>query len=51
MPALPTIEFDVPGDQARVPRIGLGTMGISSIYDPVDGSESLKVPNHAIDMG
>ncbi|KAJ2822223.1 hypothetical protein GGI24_004005 [Coemansia furcata] len=51
MSAIPTIEIGVPGDKVRVPRIGLGTMGMSSIYGAVDDSESLKVLNHAIDMG
>ncbi|KAJ2870313.1 hypothetical protein GGH93_005664 [Coemansia aciculifera] len=51
MSAIPTIEIGVPGDKVRVPRIGLGTMGMSFIYGPVDDSESLKVLNHAIDMG
>ncbi|KAJ2414529.1 hypothetical protein H4218_005744 [Coemansia sp. IMI 209128] len=51
MSALPTIEIGVPGNKVRVPRIGLGTMGMSSFYGPVDDAESLKVLNHAIDMG
>ncbi|KAJ2049869.1 hypothetical protein GGI08_005633, partial [Coemansia sp. S2] len=51
MSPLPTIEIGVPGDKVRVPRIGLGTMGMSSIYGAVDDSDSLKVLNHAIDMG
>ncbi|KAJ1922901.1 hypothetical protein LPJ71_001038 [Coemansia sp. S17] len=51
MSSLPTIEIGVPGDKVRVPRIGLGTMGMSSIYGAVDDSDSLKVLNHAIDMG
>ncbi|KAJ2245159.1 hypothetical protein GGI13_005944 [Coemansia sp. RSA 455] len=51
MSALPTIEIGVPGDKVRVPRIGLGTMGMSSIYGAIDDNESLKVLNHAIDMG
>ncbi|KAJ2819013.1 hypothetical protein FBU31_005678 [Coemansia sp. 'formosensis'] len=51
MSAIPAIEIGVPGDKVRVPRIGLGTMGMSSIYGAVDDSESLKVLNHAIDMG
>ncbi|KAJ2792182.1 hypothetical protein GGI18_000605 [Coemansia linderi] len=51
MSALPTIEIGVPGNKVRVPRIGLGTMGMSSFYGPVDDAESLKVLNHAIDVG
>ncbi|KAJ2814250.1 hypothetical protein H4S07_000049 [Coemansia furcata] len=51
MSAIPTIEIGVPGDKVRVPRIGLGTMGMSSIYGPIDDSESLNVLNHAIDIG
>ncbi|KAJ2056774.1 hypothetical protein GGI17_006022 [Coemansia sp. S146] len=51
MSALPTIEFGVPGDKVRVPRIGLGTMGMSSMYGTADDSESLKVLNHAVGVG
>ncbi|KAJ2016956.1 hypothetical protein IWW57_005442, partial [Coemansia sp. S610] len=51
MSALPTIEIGIPGNKVRVPRIGLGTMGMSSFYGPVDDAESLKVLNHAIDVG
>ncbi|KAJ2458013.1 hypothetical protein GGF42_002337 [Coemansia sp. RSA 2424] len=51
MSAIPTIEFGVPGDKVRVPRIGLGTMGMSAFYGAVDDSESVKVLNHAIDVG
>ncbi|KAJ2798584.1 hypothetical protein H4S07_005657, partial [Coemansia furcata] len=51
MSAIPTIEIGVPGDKVRVPRIGLGTMGMSSFYGTIDDSESLKVLNYAIDMG
>ncbi|KAJ2818306.1 hypothetical protein GGI24_005139 [Coemansia furcata] len=51
MSTIPTIEIGVPGDKVHVPRIGLGTMGMSSIYGPIDDSESLKVLNHAIDIG
>ncbi|KAJ2821197.1 hypothetical protein FBU31_004983 [Coemansia sp. 'formosensis'] len=51
MSAIPTIEIGVPGDKVRVPRIGLGTMGMSSIYGPIDDGESLNVLNHAIDIG
>ncbi|KAJ2745855.1 hypothetical protein GGI19_006467, partial [Coemansia pectinata] len=50
MSALPTIEFGVPGDKVRIPHIGLGTMGMSSMYDTDDDSESLMALNHAIDM-
>ncbi|KAJ2865055.1 hypothetical protein GGI22_001589, partial [Coemansia erecta] len=46
-----TIEFGVPGDKIRVPRIGLGTMGLSSSYAVADESESLAVLNHAADIG
>ncbi|KAJ2058266.1 hypothetical protein GGI17_005134, partial [Coemansia sp. S146] len=51
MSVLPTVEIGVPGDKVRVSRIGLGTMGMSSIYGAVDDNESLKVLNHAIDKG
>ncbi|KAJ2895670.1 hypothetical protein GGI21_005123 [Coemansia aciculifera] len=51
MSSIPTIEIGVPGDKVRVPRIGLGTMGMSAIYGAVDDNESVKVLNHAIDVG
>ncbi|KAJ2383503.1 hypothetical protein GGI23_007128, partial [Coemansia sp. RSA 2559] len=46
-----TIEFGVPGDKIRVPRIGFGTMGLTSSYAVADESESLAVLNHAADIG
>ncbi|KAJ2885742.1 hypothetical protein IWW38_005293, partial [Coemansia aciculifera] len=51
MSSIPTIEIGVPGDKVRVPRIGLGTMGMSVFYGAVDDNESVKVLNHAIDIG
>ncbi|KAJ2524307.1 hypothetical protein GGI11_000913 [Coemansia sp. RSA 2049] len=51
MYTIPTIEIGVPGNKTRVPRIGLGTMGMSVIYGSVDDEESVKVLNHAIDIG
>ncbi|KAJ2547657.1 hypothetical protein EV175_005132, partial [Coemansia sp. RSA 1933] len=51
MTKYPTIEIGVPGNKVRVPRIGLGTMGMSAIYGAVDDKESVKVLNHAIDIG
>ncbi|KAJ2520554.1 hypothetical protein H4217_001959 [Coemansia sp. RSA 1939] len=51
MSTIPTIEIGVPGNKTRVPRIGLGTMSMSVIYGAVDDEESVKVLNHAIDIG
>ncbi|KAJ2516454.1 hypothetical protein GGI11_000709 [Coemansia sp. RSA 2049] len=51
MTAIPTIEFGVPGNKTSVPRIGLGTMGMSLIFGSVDDEESVRVLNHAIDIG
>ncbi|KAJ1989951.1 hypothetical protein GGI25_004545 [Coemansia spiralis] len=52
MSAAPTtIEIGIPGDRIRVPRIGLGAMGLSTIYGVPDDDESIKVLNHAIDIG
>ncbi|KAJ2840451.1 hypothetical protein J3B02_006231, partial [Coemansia erecta] len=34
-----------------VPRIGLGLMGMSAMYGPASDDESVKVLNHAIDIG
>ncbi|KAJ2659444.1 hypothetical protein IWW48_003489 [Coemansia sp. RSA 1200] len=51
MSTIPTIEFGVPGNKTRVPRIGLGTMGMSCAYGVGDDEESVKVLNHAIDIG
>ncbi|KAJ2661302.1 hypothetical protein IWW48_002455 [Coemansia sp. RSA 1200] len=45
------IEFGVPGDKVLVPRIGFGTMGLTSSYAEADESESLAVLNHAADIG
>ncbi|KAJ2551195.1 hypothetical protein EV175_003782 [Coemansia sp. RSA 1933] len=47
----PTVEIGVPGDKVCVPRIGLGTMGMSVMYGAVDDEESVKVLNHAVDIG
>ncbi|KAJ1962651.1 hypothetical protein GGI12_002527 [Dipsacomyces acuminosporus] len=41
--------FGVPGDKIRVPRIGLGCMGLSPVYGPVDDEESLKLLGHSVD--
>ncbi|KAJ2448961.1 hypothetical protein EV183_005163 [Coemansia sp. RSA 2336] len=47
----PTIEIGVPGDKVRVPRIGLGAMGMSNVYGKADDDSSVEVLNHAIDIG
>ncbi|KAJ2613223.1 hypothetical protein EV177_002606, partial [Coemansia sp. RSA 1804] len=51
MSSIPTIEFGVPGDKVRIPRIGLGTTAMSYLYGPFDDDESVKVLNHSIDIG
>ncbi|KAJ2720518.1 hypothetical protein GGI07_004563 [Coemansia sp. Benny D115] len=51
MAAVPTIEIGVPGNKVRVPRIGLGTMGMSAMYGVVNDDESAKVLEHSIDIG
>ncbi|KAJ2895422.1 hypothetical protein IWW38_002312 [Coemansia aciculifera] len=51
MSSIPTIEIGVPGDKVRVPRIGLGTLGMSVFYGAIDDNESVKVLNRAIDIG
>ncbi|KAJ2758889.1 hypothetical protein H4S06_002491 [Coemansia sp. BCRC 34490] len=51
MSAIPTIEIGIPGDKTRVPHIGLGTMSMSYVYGAIDDEESVKVLNHAIDIG
>ncbi|KAJ2748160.1 hypothetical protein H4S06_005042 [Coemansia sp. BCRC 34490] len=51
MSTVPTIEIGVPGNKTRVPRIGLGTMGMSPIFGSVDDDESVRVLNKAIDIG
>ncbi|KAJ1893285.1 hypothetical protein LPJ81_005396 [Coemansia sp. IMI 209127] len=51
MSNVPTIALGVPGDKVSVPRIGLGTMSMSVMYGAVDDEESVKVLNHAIDIG
>ncbi|KAJ2553888.1 hypothetical protein EV175_002779 [Coemansia sp. RSA 1933] len=51
MANIETIEFGVPGDKVRVPRIGFGTMGLTSSYAVADASESVAVLNHAADIG
>ncbi|KAJ1665285.1 hypothetical protein IW140_000639 [Coemansia sp. RSA 1813] len=47
----PTVEIGVPGDKVRVPRIGLGTMGMSAAFGPTNDEQSLKVLERAIDIG
>ncbi|KAJ1734804.1 hypothetical protein LPJ72_002174, partial [Coemansia sp. Benny D160-2] len=51
MSSIPTIEFGVPGDKVRIPRIGLGATAMSYLYGPFDDDESVKVLNRAIDIG
>ncbi|KAJ1796848.1 hypothetical protein LPJ59_003499 [Coemansia sp. RSA 2399] len=51
MTAVPTIKLGIPGNKVNLPRIGLGTVPMSVIYGAVDDEESVKVLNHAIDIG
>ncbi|KAJ2310812.1 hypothetical protein IWW54_002988 [Coemansia sp. RSA 2705] len=51
MALLPVLEIGVPGNKVRVPRIGLGTMGMSSMYGAVDDNHAIEVLNHSIDIG
>ncbi|KAJ1728332.1 hypothetical protein LPJ61_004088 [Coemansia biformis] len=51
MTSRPTIDIGVPGNRTSVPRIGLGTMGMSRMYGEVDEEQSIEVLNHAIDIG
>ncbi|KAJ1665284.1 hypothetical protein IW140_000638 [Coemansia sp. RSA 1813] len=51
MEAIPTIEIGVPGDKVRVPRIGLGTMGMSTSFGPTNDEESVKVLERSIELG
>ncbi|KAJ2110557.1 hypothetical protein GGI16_000249 [Coemansia sp. S142-1] len=45
------IEFGVPGDKIRVPRVGLGTMGLTSAYGTADASESVALLGYASSKG
>ncbi|KAJ2368966.1 hypothetical protein H4S01_001283 [Coemansia sp. RSA 2610] len=51
MSSFPTTEIGIPGNKTRVPRIGLGAMGMSSVYGAADDEQSVEVLNHAIDIG
>ncbi|KAJ1886617.1 hypothetical protein LPJ81_006670, partial [Coemansia sp. IMI 209127] len=51
MTTIPTVEIGVPGDKVSVPRIGLGTMGMSMLYGPTDDEVSIQVLNRAVDIG
>ncbi|KAJ1666269.1 hypothetical protein EV178_002380 [Coemansia sp. RSA 1646] len=51
MTTIPTIELGIPKNKVRVPRIGFGTMSMPRVYGAVDDKESIKVLNHAIDIG
>ncbi|KAJ2236329.1 hypothetical protein H4R99_001497 [Coemansia sp. RSA 1722] len=45
------LEFGVPGDKVMVPRIGLGTMGLSGTYGESNDDESLKLFEQATSLG
>ncbi|KAJ2867134.1 hypothetical protein GGI22_001133 [Coemansia erecta] len=51
MTTVPTIEIGVPGNKVRVPRIGLGTMGMSAAFGPTNDEQSVKVLERSIDIG
>ncbi|KAJ1950947.1 hypothetical protein FBU59_000436 [Linderina macrospora] len=51
MATIPTIEFGVPGDKVRVPRIGFGAMGITPIYGPVDNDEAARTLKRTVELG
>ncbi|KAJ2448960.1 hypothetical protein EV183_005162 [Coemansia sp. RSA 2336] len=51
MSSIPTIQFGTPGNKTRVLRIGLGTMGMSQAYGESNDEDSVKVLNHAVDIG
>ncbi|KAJ2756992.1 hypothetical protein H4S06_003221 [Coemansia sp. BCRC 34490] len=51
MAGVPTIEIGVPGNKVRVPRVGLGTMGMSAFFGPTSDDESVKTLEHAVDIG
>ncbi|KAJ2396464.1 hypothetical protein GGI23_003908 [Coemansia sp. RSA 2559] len=51
MTTIPTTELGIPGNKVSVPRVGLGTVPMSVVYGAVDDEESIKVLNHAIDIG
>ncbi|KAJ2553254.1 hypothetical protein IWW35_001921 [Coemansia sp. RSA 1878] len=51
MSPFPTVEIGIPGNKVRVPRIGLGTMGLSMAYNKPDDKQSLDVLKNAIDIG
>ncbi|KAI9500576.1 pyridoxine 4-dehydrogenase [Coemansia spiralis] len=50
-PHIEQIEFGVPGDKVLVPRIGLGTMGLTGTYGAAVESESLELLDHAAQAG
>ncbi|KAJ1784832.1 hypothetical protein LPJ59_006272, partial [Coemansia sp. RSA 2399] len=51
MATVQTIEIGVPGDKVCVPRIGLGTMGMSAAFGPTDDEQSVKVLKRSIELG
>ncbi|KAJ2549093.1 hypothetical protein EV175_004578 [Coemansia sp. RSA 1933] len=51
MATISTTKIGVPGNKVSVPRIGLGTVPMSVVYGNVDDEESIKLLNHAIDIG
>ncbi|KAJ2843992.1 hypothetical protein IWW36_005353 [Coemansia brasiliensis] len=51
MPPIPTIELGTAGNKIRVSHIGLGIMGMSQVYGKTNDEESIKLLNHAIDIG
>ncbi|KAJ1795832.1 hypothetical protein LPJ59_004115 [Coemansia sp. RSA 2399] len=51
MATIPTTKLGIFGDKVSVPRIGLGAAPMSSAYGESDDEKSVKVLNHAIDIG
>ncbi|KAJ1787733.1 hypothetical protein LPJ59_005676 [Coemansia sp. RSA 2399] len=52
MTTIPTVAFGVPGNKTAVSRVGLGTMGMSTVYgDEPNDDDSVTVLNHAINRG
>ncbi|KAJ2343422.1 hypothetical protein GGF43_005707, partial [Coemansia sp. RSA 2618] len=49
--SFPTVDIGAAGNKVTVPRIGLGTMGMSTVYGESDDEKSIEVLKHAIDIG
>ncbi|KAJ2825776.1 hypothetical protein IWW50_002699 [Coemansia erecta] len=49
--SFPAVDIGAAGNKVTVPRIGLGTMGMSTVYGESDDEKSIEVLKHAIDIG